>query len=349
MKIFNRKMQVFYVSNIVLSFALTSFLGINYCLNEENEVLGNSEIAILDTDNDPLSQTGEVEKEKVVEVKKETKATNQKKKTVTTVTKKEVKASKTYVPAVYSEVTGQAVVDYAMKYLGLRYVSNGYSLSTGTDCSGFTKLIYKEFGVTLSRAVKAQSSNGSYVSKSDLQKGDLVFYGYGNGVVRHVGIYIGNGQVIHESNPKDGVKISSVNMMQYITARRVINSTAIKMVEDKIEAEKSNNSLDKVVLDTDNKITEEIIENKMEITEEIKEETSTNQEIVSTENKIEENLDVVEDKKEEVTNNEVETKVEDTKKVVQETVKVAEVPKEENVSIPEEILVTEETNIIENQ
>ena len=284
MKLLKRKMQLYCVSNVMVSFVLTSFLGVNYCMMPENEISGNGEVAILDTDVDPLSQKGEDDEKVVTEVKKETNVTKKTtntaksstaKKTVTTVAKKEVKASKTYVPASYSAVTGQAVVDYAMRYLGLRYVSGGYSLSTGTDCSGFTKLIYKEFGVTLSRAVRSQASNGTYVSKSNLQKGDLVFYGYGNGVVRHVGIYIGNGQVLHESNPRDGVKINSVNMMQYITARRVINSNAIKMVEEKIEAQKAQELANKeevkedVVLNTDNKTTEEKLENNVEKVEEL--------------------------------------------------------------------------------
>ena len=77
--------------------------------------------------------------------------------------------------------------------------------------------------------------SGSYVRKDDLRKGDLVIYGNGGGYPTHVTIYIGNGQVIHESNHRDGVKISTLYMMQYITARRVINDTAINLVEQKVD------------------------------------------------------------------------------------------------------------------
>jgi len=208
---------------------------------------------------EPASQLGEGEKldvaKKVVN-KKQTTVTP--KKTVASVSKREVTSTKKYTPAVYSEVTGTAIVNYAMKYLGLRYVSAGNSLSTGTDCSGFTKLIYKEFGVTLSRTVAGQMKNGTYVRKADLQKGDLVIYGNGSGKAVHVAMYIGNGKVIHESNHRDGVKISTVNMMQYITARRVINTTSIKIVEDKIQKEKEESlkkeetSTENVVNNTDN-------------------------------------------------------------------------------------------------
>ena len=366
MKLLKRKMQLYCVSNVMVSFVLTSFLGINYCMMPENEISGNGEVAILDTDVDPLSQKGEDDEKVVTEVKKETNVTKKTtntaksstaKKTVTTVAKKEVKASKTYVPASYSAVTGQAVVDYAMRYLGLRYVSGGYSLSTGTDCSGFTKLIYKEFGVTLSRAVRSQASNGTYVSKSNLQKGDLVFYGYGNGVVRHVGIYIGNGQVLHESNPRDGVKINSVNMMQYITARRVINSTAIKMVEEKIEAQKAQELANKeevkedVVLNTDNKTTEEKLENNVEKVEElpktevVNDNTSINKDVstvkeesVVVNNNTNDNNKVEQEEKENVV---VTSKDDNTSKVLD----TKEEPKEETKTLEKESSVSNQETV----
>lgn len=205
--------------NIFVSLLCTSYLFTGYYNHEINSDIHHDKTAkIIENDMEVASQLGK-------KGKKVTKVTS-------IVNKNNVNtANKNYTPAKYNEVTGTAVVNYAKKYLGLRYVSGGNSLSTGTDCSGFTKLIYKEFGVTLSRTVKSQVKNGSYIKKSDLEKGDLVFYGYGNGVVRHVAIYIGNGQVIHESNRKDGVKISSVNMMEYITARRVINEKANEIAQ----------------------------------------------------------------------------------------------------------------------
>ena len=66
-------MQLYCVSNVIVSFVLTSFLGINYCLMPENEISGNGEVAVLDTEVEPLSQKGEEDKNVVTEVKKETK------------------------------------------------------------------------------------------------------------------------------------------------------------------------------------------------------------------------------------------------------------------------------------
>lgn len=135
-------------------------------------------------------------------------------------------ANTNYVKPSYNSATGNNIVNYARNFLGLRYVSAGNSLVTGTDCSGFTKLIYAEFGISLGRTVSSQIHNGSYVSREDLQPGDLVFYSYGS-VASHVAIYMGNGLIIHESTPRDGVKISSVNIMRYITARRVISGNTV--------------------------------------------------------------------------------------------------------------------------
>ena len=237
MNLLKRKMPLFCISNIMVSFVCTGFLGTNYYNASVESSQSDGETVALVDDVIPLSQ----EESKKESVKKETTTTKKKttaKKTVSKVTQKTVKSSVTYAPAKYNAVTGNAIVEYAKRYLGLRYVSGGYSLSRGTDCSGFTKLIYKEFGVNLSRVVSGQIKSGTYVSKGDLQKGDLVFYSSGGSKATHVAIYVGNGSVIHESNHRDGVKYSSVNMMRYITARRVINSTANKIAEEKVNAEK---------------------------------------------------------------------------------------------------------------
>ncbi len=132
-----------------------------------------------------------------------------------------------YIKPSYNSVTGASLVEYAKHYLGLRYVHGGNSLTTGTDCSGFTQLIFREFEIYLGRTVSSQMYSGKYVSKSDLQPGDLVFYGYSSNYASHVGIYMGNGLVIHQSNPRDGVKINTVNMMVYVTARRLITSNVV--------------------------------------------------------------------------------------------------------------------------
>ena len=218
--IFQSNSRIYCLTNIFACVLCTGYLYTGYC-SVNNNIQHEKIVQINETDTEPLS-----EKVKKEETNKKTTA-----KTVVTTAKSNT-SSKKYVKPSYDKVTGSAVVSYAKNYLGLRYVSGGNSLTTGTDCSGFTKLIFKEFGITLPRTVKSQAKVGSYVKKSDLQKGDLIFYGYKSGVVSHVAIYIGNGQVIHQSTPKNGVKINTMNMMVYITARRVISKPATTFPED---------------------------------------------------------------------------------------------------------------------
>lgn len=104
-----------------------------------------------------------------------------------------------------SSSKGADVVAYAKQFLGNPYVYGGNSLTNGVDCSGFTSQIYKKFGVSLSRSSAGQySSNGVHVDPSDVRVGDLLFYGY-SGKVSHVGIYMGNDQIIHASTAKTGI------------------------------------------------------------------------------------------------------------------------------------------------
>lgn len=126
-----------------------------------------------------------------------------------------------------SGTTGSAVVEYAKQYLGYKYVSGGASPSTGFDCSGFTQYVYKHFGITLNRTSSSQINNGVAVEKSDLQLGDIVLFNNdANTKIGHVGIYVGNGNFIHASNPSDGVKITTLTtgyyQKRYVGARRVI-------------------------------------------------------------------------------------------------------------------------------
>ena len=122
-----------------------------------------------------------------------------------------------------SPVSDNAVVSYALQFKGNPYVYGGTSLTNGADCSGFVQSVYKHFGISLPRTASAQAGAGRYVSWGDLQPGDLVFYsGNGGKSVTHVAIYIGNSQIIHASTPSGGIKVSSVNIMIKMTARRVI-------------------------------------------------------------------------------------------------------------------------------
>lgn len=110
-----------------------------------------------------------------------------------------------------SEVSSVRVrlVNKAKEYLGDRYVWGGTTLGKGVDCSGFTQQIYKKFGYYIPRTSRSQASGGTKISASQLKPGDLVFYGNGN-YINHVGIFIGNGKIIHASNRRDGIKISNM-------------------------------------------------------------------------------------------------------------------------------------------
>lgn len=116
--------------------------------------------------------------------------------------------------------TGSSIVNYAMQFLGNRYVWGGTSLTNGTDCSGFVMRIYEHFGYYLPRTSRAQAAATRSVSSSDVRVGDLFFYGSGS--VSHVALYIGGGQIIHASNATDGIKISSAYYRQPLKIGRVM-------------------------------------------------------------------------------------------------------------------------------
>lgn len=111
------------------------------------------------------------------------------------------------------------IVDYAFRFLGNPYVWGGTSLSNGADCSGFTQSVFRDNGISIPRVSGAQASSGRTTSIDNMKKGDLIFYTRG-GSVNHVAIYIGNGQVIHASSPKTGIRISNYN---YRTPYKVVN------------------------------------------------------------------------------------------------------------------------------
>lgn len=144
----------------------------------------------------------------------------------TTKQEEEQEAQETPTQPSTSATTGSAIVEYAKQYLQYKYVSGGASPSTGFDCSGFTQYVYKHFGISLYRSSKDQIKNGVVVEKSDLQPGDLVIFNNDtNTAIGHVGIYVGDGNFIHASNPSDGVKITTLlsgyYKIRYVGARRV--------------------------------------------------------------------------------------------------------------------------------
>ena len=101
------------------------------------------------------------------------------------------------------------LVEYAKQFVGNRYVWGGTSLTKGADCSGFVLSVFKKYGISLPHHAASQAGYGTKISASELQPGDLVFYGNSRGSINHVAIYIGGGQVVHASNERSGIKISN--------------------------------------------------------------------------------------------------------------------------------------------
>ncbi len=116
---------------------------------------------------------------------------------------------------------GADLVNYANQFVGNSYKWGGTSLTNGADCSGFVQSVYANYGYSLPRTAAQQSGAGTEVSLSDIQAGDLLFYSNG-GDIGHVAIYEGNGQIVHASNSRDGIKTSSYDYRTPVKAVRVI-------------------------------------------------------------------------------------------------------------------------------
>ena len=127
-------------------------------------------------------------------------------------------------PDALSGASAAAIIATAKQYIGVPYVWGG-STPSGFDCSGFVQYVFAKHGITLPRTSAQQYTAGTWVSKSNLQPGDLVFYNTSGSGVSHLGIYIGNGQFIHASSSK-GVMISEMSnsywSARYYGARRVL-------------------------------------------------------------------------------------------------------------------------------
>ena len=118
--------------------------------------------------------------------------------------------------------TGQDVANFAVQFVGNPYVYGGTSLTNGADCSGFVQSVYKNFGISLNRTAGSQSVHGIQVSAAEAQPGDLVFYDHGTGSIEHVGIYIGNGQIVHASTSKTGIIIADMYYSNVFLVKRII-------------------------------------------------------------------------------------------------------------------------------
>lgn len=106
----------------------------------------------------------------------------------------------------------QAVVDFALQFEGNPYVYGGTSLTNGADCSGFVMSVFANFGYSLPRVAADQCAASTKKDISQIEPGDLVFYG--NGYVDHVALYIGDGKIIHASGAATGIKISNYDYEQ---------------------------------------------------------------------------------------------------------------------------------------
>lgn len=110
-----------------------------------------------------------------------------------------------------------SVAGYALQFVGNPYVWGGTSLTNGADCSGFVMSVYAHYGVSLPHSSSALRGVGRGVSYSEAQPGDIICYS------GHVAIYIGGGQIVHASNPNDGIKVSSATYKSILAVRRVLN------------------------------------------------------------------------------------------------------------------------------
>lgn len=124
----------------------------------------------------------------------------------------ESKTSEPAAPSYSAPASGsrQSIVSYALQFVGNPYVAGGTSLTKGADCSGFVQSVFRDCGYSIPRSSREQAGSGREVSLDQIQPGDLLFYSKG-GSINHVALYIGNGQVVHASTERTGIKISNYN------------------------------------------------------------------------------------------------------------------------------------------
>ena len=111
---------------------------------------------------------------------------------------------------------GQAIVDYACQFIGNPYVWGGTSLTDGADCSGFVQSVFAHFGISLPRTTYDQINAGVEVSYDQAMPGDLICYD------GHIGIYIGNGQIVNAQNPEQGIGVSPATYTTILSVRRIV-------------------------------------------------------------------------------------------------------------------------------
>ena len=131
-----------------------------------------------------------------------------------------------YYPAVEAANAAAAfrneIVNYACQFVGNPYVWGGTSLTNGADCSGFVMSVLKHFGISVPRVSRDQARAGVRVTSDQMKPGDLVFYANSSGTVNHVGMYIGNGQVVNAASRRSGIRIYRWNYRTPVAIRNVI-------------------------------------------------------------------------------------------------------------------------------
>ncbi len=126
-----------------------------------------------------------------------------------------------FTPLKEKESLRTQIVNYALQFVGNRYVWGGNDPHSGVDCSGFTKYVYSHVaGVSLPRVSREQARTGTKIDSSKMRPGDLIFYTNRKGTVNHVAMYIGNGQIVHAASRRSGIKISTWN---YRNPYRIVN------------------------------------------------------------------------------------------------------------------------------
>ena len=154
-----------------------------------------------------------VKQETKAETKKETKAETKAETIVEAKTetkpevpgiKKETSSSKSTESSSVETASRTALIAYAQQFLGNPYVYGGTSLTKGADCSGFVMSVFSHFGISTGRSSRDQAARGKTIPVSEVKPGDLLFYASGS-YINHVGIYVGNGKIIHSSTPATGI------------------------------------------------------------------------------------------------------------------------------------------------
>lgn len=150
-----------------------------------------------ETKTEAIETKAETKAEIIVEAKTETKSEGPG-------TKKETSSSKSTESSSVETASRTALIAYAQQFLGNPYVYGGTSLTKGADCSGFVMSVFSHFGISTGRSSRDQAARGKTIPVSEVKPGDLLFYASGS-YINHVGIYVGNGKIIHSSTPATGI------------------------------------------------------------------------------------------------------------------------------------------------